>query len=316
MPIKLILINRQSPGDGVAMLYAIMSLHSTYPGEYLTDVRVPYGQIFQYNNKIIDIPDSDEEAIRLEMSYPEINRSNQVCVSFMNGMVHELAIKIGRPITKIDVNGFMPIGPEEVLWYSVIYEALGKDVPYWVVDAGYKQDFTAKFWGTSNYQTVVDGLPDVTFVQVGDKNHVHTPLVGSNVVDLVGKTDLRQLIRLIFNAYGVITPVSLPMVLATAIPVHPRFQKQLRSCVVISGGREPNQYQQLPGHQFFHTIGQLDCCAAGGCWLSRTVPVGDGDNKDSSSLCKRPVFYDGQYIPQCMKNIDPVDVINTIKRMI
>lgn len=314
---KLILRNGQSPGDGVSMLYAIMSLHATYPNEYITDVRTPYGPIFQYNNKIIDVADNDPEATLIEMAYPEVHRSNQTCVNFINGMTHELAKRLNRPIEKIDVNGFMPIGPQEIAWYSVIYEILGKDVPYWVIDAGYKQDYTAKFWGTSNYQAIIDAFPATIFVQIGDAHHVHSPLKGNNVINLIGKTDLRQLVRLIFNAYGVITPVSLPMVLSTAIPVHPRFNKPLRSCIVISGGREPNQYQQLPGHQFFHTIGQLDCCASGGCWLARTVPIGDGDNKDTDSLCKKPVLLpDGQYIPQCMKNISSSEVITVMKKMI
>jgi hypothetical protein len=299
----------------VAMLYAIMSLHHTYPGEYVTDVRVPYGPIFQHNNKIVDIADNDTEAI-INLGYPEINRSNQTCVSFMNGMVHDLAIKLNRPINKANINGFMPIGPQEISWYSAVYQDLGKDVPYWVVDAGYKKDFTAKFWGTANYQAIVDAFPDTIFVQIGDINHVHPPLIGKNVLNYVGKTDLRQLIRLIFNSYGVITPVSLPMVLSTAIPAHSRFNRPLRHCIVISGGREPNQYQQLPGHQFFHTIGQLDCCASGGCWLSRTMPIGDGDAKDTDSLCKKPVFYKDQYIPQCLKNIDPLEVITTMRKLL
>jgi len=134
--------------------------------------------------------------------------------------------------------------------------------------------------------------------------------------DIKSNPNLKQIIRLVYNSYGVITPVSFPMMLAAAIPAHPRFKKYNRHCIVISGGREPNHYQQLPGHQFLHTIGQMKCCESGGCWKSRTVQLDDKDEKNKS-LCLHPIKNNmNQYVPECMMRITPEEVIQTIKRLI
>jgi len=52
-------------------------------------------------------------------------------------------------------------------------------------------------------------------------------------------------------------------------------KKHNRACVVIAGGREPVHWEAYPTHQFIHTIGALSCCQNGGCWRSRTIPLGD-----------------------------------------
>jgi hypothetical protein len=80
------------------------------------------------------------------------------------------------------------------------------------------------------------------------------------------------------------------MHLAAAVEVrgkceaYPRGMPRNRPCVVIAGGREPAQWEAYPHHQYIHTNGALRCCDNGGCWKSRTVPLGDGDKKDES-LC-------------------------------
>ncbi len=143
---------------------------------------------------------------------------------------------------------------------------------------------------------------------------MYTLLEGDNVINLVGKTDLRQLIRLIYNAFGVVTPVSVPMVMAYATPAHPRFKRRSRACVVLAGGREPNHWQQAPNQQFLHTCGMLDCCDHGGCWKSRVVPLGDGDAKDRD-LCFYPVtLKSGQSIARCMDMISVDEVCLAIRK--
>ncbi|HVA46385.1 MAG TPA: hypothetical protein VNH11_08430 [Pirellulales bacterium] len=125
----------------------------------------------------------------------------------------------------------------------------------------------------------------LVFVQIGAAEHSHPPL--DNVVDLRGKTDHRQLIRLVYHSSGVLTGVSYPMHLAAAVPCRPLAPQaepaspnrqafhegrdptqiprrsahgvsglRLRPCVVINGGREPPHWEQYPGHQFLHTIGR------------------------------------------------------------
>jgi hypothetical protein len=92
-------------------------------------------------------------------------------------------------------------------------------------------------------------------------------------------------VRLMYHAQGAVSAVSLLMHLAAAVEVKPGMPRN-RPCVVVAGGREPPHFTAYPHHQFIHTVGALRCCDAGGCWKSRTVPLGDGDPKDQpDQLC-------------------------------
>ena len=83
-----------------------------------------------------------------------------------------------------------------------------------------------------------------------------------------------------------------------------------RPCVVVAGGREPPNWEAYPTHQFIHTIGMLPCCAEGGCWRSRSVPLGDGDEKDEPKhLCVDVV----NNLPRCMHLITPATVVEGIE---
>jgi ADP-heptose:LPS heptosyltransferase len=147
-------------------------------------------------------------------------------------------------------------------------------------------------------------------VQCGERSHWHPGL--ENVIDLVGKTDIRQFVRLMYHAEGVVCPVTFAMHLAAAVETKPGRPRN-RPCVVIAGGREPPHWEAYPFHQFISTVGALDCCEHGGCWKSRCQAVGDDDPKDSD-LCERPVSVsDNLRIPRCMHIIRPEDVIRRIE---
>jgi len=63
-----------------------------------------------------------------------------------------------------------------------------------------------------------------------------------------------------------------------------------------------------------HTAAALPCCDNGGCWKSRTEPLGDGDEKDTD-LCLRPVATPtGRKIPRCLDMISASNVIDAIER--
>ncbi len=75
------------------------------------------------------------------------------------------------------------------------------------------------------------------------------------------------------------------MHLAATVPVKPDMPLN-RPCVVGAGGREPIQWEADPHHQFINTNAGLRCSDNGGGWKSRTVPLGDGDEKDKQeNLC-------------------------------
>lgn len=312
-PRKIIFKNGQCPGDIVMLLYGIASLHESHPGKFVTDVRCSAREIFHGSKYITELNENDPGVESIDVDYPAIHRSNSHPVRFSTAFGEDIAAKLGVTVTPTQFSGLISITQEEDSWYSGVHEVLGKDVPYWVINAGHKNDFTAKAWVFERYQEVVNRVSDVWFVQIGAKEHVHPELKGANVINMIGKTDVRQLIRLIYNSFGVISGVSFPMHLAYAVPPHPRFGRKSRANITIAGGREPAHWEQGPNHHYLHTCGMLSCCDAGGCWKSRIVALDDNDSKNKE-LCVDPVNVSGQWVGRCMAMIEVDDVVTLIRR--
>ena len=287
---------------------AVRELHITYPSQYLTDVRTPCPAIWENNPHLCALRDDDPDVQTIDCHYPLIHRSNEAPYHFVHGFIHHLNEELGLAVRPTTFRGDIHLSAQEMSWISQVEELTERAVPFWIVVAGGKKDFTIKWWSPTRFQQVVDHFfGRILFVQVGEAGHEHAKL--ENVIDLRGKTDLRQLIRLVYHAQGVLCPVTLLMHLAAAVPVAPAMPKN-RPCVVVAGGREPPHWEAYPHHQFIHTVGSLHCCDNGGCWKSRTAPLGDGDSKDNpENLCVDVVGG----LPRCMGMIDAPEVIRRIE---
>ncbi len=322
---RVILRNFQSPGDIVMLTAAVRDLHLSNPKRFKTDVRTPCPHLWENNPYITPIADEDPRAETIDCDYPLIHRSNTSPWHFIHGFHQFLRDKLKVSVEPTDFKGDIHISPTEKTWISQVQEVTQEEIPFWIVVAGGKLDYTIKWWDIHRFQRVVNHLRGrILFVQVGEKDHHHQDLHG--VLDLRGKTDLRQLIRLVYHSQGVLCPVTSLMHLAAAIEVKSAPPKN-RACVVVAGGREPMQWEAYPHHQFIHTNGALMCCDSGGCWKSRTVPLGDGDEKDKpESLCVDVVMKEApnvkgaagkrkapQYpLPRCMDMITAEEVIRRI----
>lgn len=295
---------------------AVRDLHLAHPGEFATDVRTACGALWENNPYITPLADDDPEVEGIDCEYPLIHESNDHAVHFIHGFIDDLERKLGVPIQPTLFKGDIHLTAVEKSGIPQLRELTGRSLPFWIIVAGGKTDFTIKWWEARRWQKVVDHFRDqILFVQVGEAHHCHPQLAG--VVDLRGKTDLRQLVRLVYHAQGVLCPVTLLMHLAAAVEVKGKEPKN-RPCVVVAGGREPAQWEAYPHHQFIHTNGALLCCDQGGCWKSRTVPLDDGDPKDED-LCidvvesrlggERP----GLPLPHCMELITAEEVIRRIQ---
>jgi ADP-heptose:LPS heptosyltransferase len=305
---KLILVNYQSPGDAVMLTAAVRDLHHCYPGQFITDVRTGSPDLWQYNSHVTPLDDGDPEVRTLDCHYPLIHFSNQRPLHFLYGFIDDLNEQLGLRIRPTRFAGDIHLSEAEKAMPSQVERITGQDLPYWIIVAGGKFDYTIKWWHFRRWQAVVDHFRGkILFVQVGEKHHYHPALNG--VIDLRGKTDLRELIRLVYHAAGVLCPVTLHMHLAAAVECK-RGDRLSRPCVVVAGGREPPSWEAYPTHQFIHTVGALPCCATGGCWRSRSVPLGDGDEKDQPRhLCLDTV----KNLPRCMHLITPEAVIERIE---
>ena len=312
---RIILETSLCPGDVLMLTAAVRDLHLSCPGEFETDVRTPFPELWEYNPYLVEIGDHEPNVQRIECEYPLIKLSNHVPYHFIHGFRLFLNERLGVQIKPHAFHGDIHLAQQEKNWLSQIDEITGlPDTRFWIIVAGGKTDYTAKWWDHDRYQAVVDHFAGkLTFVQCGEMapGHVHKPLNG--VINLLGKTDLRQLVRLTHHAEGVVCPVTMQMHLAAAVETRPGRPKN-RPCVVIAGGREPTQWEAYPHHQYLHTNGCLPCCDNGGCWKSRVEELGDGEYHDRQ-LCLLPLrLPNGTSLPKCMDLIDARQVIEAIER--
>jgi hypothetical protein len=285
---------------------AVRDLHRWYPGQFLTDVRTSCPEVWEHNPHITSLTEKEGEVI--ECSYPLIDRCNETPYHCLHGFIEFLNRHLALNVKPTAFEGDIHLSEEEKSWHSQVHEVTRGDIPFWVIDAGGKYDVTIKWWETKRYQEVVDHFRDrIQFVQVGVYGHHHPKL--NRVIDLRGQTTLRELIRLVYHSQGVLCPVTALMHLAAAVEVKGRPSGS-RPCVVVAGGREPAHWEAYPGHQFIHTNGLLRCCARGGCWRDRTLPLGDGDARDQSRNRCVDVVKD---LPRCMDMIGPQEVIERIE---
>ncbi len=318
---------------------AVRDLHRSHPDKFQTSVQTSAGSLWDNNPFVSQQPAADAEVEDILCAYPLIHRSNRTPHHFIHGFIQDLGDKLGVKIEPTDFKGDIHLSEPEQKWMSQVQEITRMPVPFWIVGAGGKFDFTAKWWPNERYQQVVDHFAGrILFVQVGEKHHHHPPLRG--VLNLMGKTNLRQMVRLMHHAQGVLCPVTLHMHLAAAVPVRKGMPKN-RPCVVVAGGREPAQWEAYPHHQYLHRNGMLPCCDQGGCWKGRVVPLGDNDPKDApDKLCTHVVHLHDpaksfrrksneplpphalpeapnrvltDYLPQCLDLVTVDDVIRAIE---
>ncbi len=299
----LILRNHLPPGDVLVMTAAIHSLHKKHPGKFLTGVDTSCNQLFEHNPDIatpVQLEGSNAEIV--EMHYPLVNESNQRAVHNMQGYCDFLADNLHVPVPLLTNRPMLYLSNEEKEWLPQVHEITGRKTRYWVINAGRKSDYTAKYWGQENFQRLVELLRGrIQFVQAGSAEHHHPAL--RNVINLVGRTDTRQFLRLVYHSDGAVCGVTFTQHVAAAMN---------KTCICIMGGREPVAWNSYPRQQLLHTVGMLPCCSDGGCWKSRTVALNDGSEQDKS-LCDSP-WHGDEPLPRCMALIRPEVVAEAILR--
>jgi len=224
---KLILSNFQAPGDIVMLTAAVRDLHLCYPGKFITDVRTTCPALWENNPFITPLAVKEDNVENIYCNYPLVHQSNAVQKHFVYGFIEFLNERLKLKIEPTKIKGDIYLSEEEKQPHpaplqrrgspnGISFQSEKKNDAYWLIVSGGKYDFTIKWWDAMRYQQVVDALKDkIQFVQVGEDKHHHPAL--NNVIDLRGKTNLRQLIQLVHHAQGIVTPVSLLMHLAAAV---------------------------------------------------------------------------------------------------
>ncbi len=305
---KLILRIRFALGDTVQFTAAIRDLHRCYPGTFVTDVRSPCGEVWNHNPYLTHLDENDPEVEILDCDLPLIDWSNRVPYHVLEGFIDDLNRQLGLHIRCTDFKGDIHLSAAEQRARSPVHALAGADIPYWIIVAGGRHEMTIKWWDAGRYQAVVDHFAGrIQFVQAGGGGDFHPKL--RSTIDLRGQTSVRELLRLVHHSHGVVCGVTGPMHLATAVETKPPMTGH-RPCVVVAGGRESPQWEAYPGHQFIHTVGALPCCAKGGCWKTRTVPLGDNAPEDDPKHHCVNVAGD---LPRCMDMISAAEVIRRVE---
>lgn len=296
-----------------------------YHGEVEIDFNTTCPDLWRHNPYITRLWNHDHNAPKtlktgvrfVKLDYqPGLREQNRRTVHFA-AYFHEVFTKeTGLPVTPTAPHGDLHLSEYEKHTPLI-------DQRYWVVLSGGKSDAPIKVWDWKKLQIVVNDLRKMGLgaVQIGDNDpgHWHPPL--DNVLNLVGRTNLRDMLRLIHHADGVICGVTGAMHMAAALH---------RPCVVWGAGREAWWWEAYVNenrgfgptvsgkhpmpHRYLHTIGLLDCCEHHGCWRNHVVPR-PGTKKNPNAVdraCRRPVLLDHMPVPECLHLITPAHVIDAV----
>lgn len=307
---RILLRHQRAPGDIIVMTAVVRDLALTYPDKYHIAVDTTFRDLWLNNPYIKPMPDKKGARI-VNLTYGEyIRKAGHEKIHFLTSFHKNLFTQTGIKVPLHFPHPDLHLSEEEKKPL-----VSGR---YWVVVAGGKNDFTTKHWVYDRYQKVIDVLREfgIHTVQIGGKGsrpaHYHPKL--NNVLDLVGQTSLRDMMRVINNADGVICTITSAMHMAAALG---------KPCVVTGAGREEwwweayskdnpgleNVRNLLPvDHKYLHTIGKLDCCSKKGCWKNKVQK-----SESDKSFCHYPVQAEkNQMVPLCMDLITVEKVVAAV----
>jgi hypothetical protein len=182
------------------------------------DVRTRFPEIWSHNPRLTPLSDDGECVEQLVVpTNPERGDTNAV---------EEMARRVaacGVPVALTAPKGDVHISSEEASWWSRVHEVVGDDRPFWIIER-------ADGLPAEPFQELVRHFrDDIFFVEASLQPRTTPGLEG--VIDLREPMSLRQFIRLVFNAQGVVCPSGFLKQLAAAIQPREQFIKQ-RPCVV------------------------------------------------------------------------------------
>jgi ADP-heptose:LPS heptosyltransferase len=311
---RLVVEQFRAPGDTLVLAAFLRDLALAHPGQFEVIANVHAPALLQHNPHIADVGNwgqrkrwrSGDMIYRADYGRGLRDQNSET--------IHYLAYHHRRFVRTTGIAVPVTI-PTPDYHFTPDEEAPLIRGRYWVLLSGGKLDVTIKVWATAAFQRVVAGIRDLGLgvVQVGSlaRGHVHPTLQGT--LDLVGRTDLRELMRILRDADGIICGVTFAMHAAAALN---------RPCVVIAGGREawwweayvaenrgfgPDASRVPVPHRYLHTIGLLPCCMTHGCWRNKVVPP-----DPRGRVCYRPANVSGQRLAECMAMIKPSHVLEAV----
>lgn len=237
------------------MTRAVADLKKSNP-KVEVDVESPCPEIWENCPYLTKLDKKDAEVF--DITYDTIHQSGWNGHHFSDAFRIDIKKKTGLKIKKTGIYPELWLSDEEKGWINQVEVEFGWPGPFWLLNAGYKPDNELKRY--HRWQEFVNLFNDyfggaVKLVQIGHTHHNHEALKG--VYNLIGKTDLRQLIRLGWWSAGTIGPLSFQFVMAAAFKL---------PHVVLAAGKEGVRWHIYPNGRYIYTNGALKCCEFDGCW--------------------------------------------------
>lgn len=282
-------------GDTVSVSALVRDLYAAFPGVGISVAGTSAEEIFRYDYRVKWKLPPDRVFVPLTHK-PTLDRSYSDPTARYIYACHD-AFEAATGIT-------VPRGePRPSLILSPKESQHPVDNPYFVVCSGVKQDLPIKMWPHEYFEEVVRRVGG-RWIQVGGLTSgrlQHHQVAIAKAENKIGRTTIRELMRIVAHADAVVCLVSLPMLLASAFGV---------KCVVPAGGREnPSLFEGL-GVDYMETMNRLPCSVGGGCGVFAAVPAHTDSAFPDNWLCKDPVeTASGEYVGKCMRLITPDDVI-------
>ena len=203
-PDVLLVTQRSTLGDALALGAVVESLHRSHPGRYLTALDTAAPALWEHSPRVVPLDRlariTDTPRV-LRADRPAVRGSGGGSGAFPQACREHLEGQLGVRIPPSVDRPALRLSDEERGRTPPVQELTGRSIPYWLVDAGCDEDSPGGGWDAATYQEVVDRLRGVVlFVQVGEAGRAHPPLYGG--IDLRGQADVRLLMRLAWHAAG------------------------------------------------------------------------------------------------------------------
>ena len=317
MPQNIVIEHTRAAGDIVVLTGAVRDLIAANPGEFNVRVKTSCSTLWYNNPHVQFLTNDPPPGIKgVKATYGHFIKApilDNTRLHFAQAFHKNLEEQLQVPCPVLKQYGDLYLDD----WHKENPPVAGR---YWYIITGGKSDFPVKVWSARSWQQSVNILREFNISCVQDgalhRGHVQPPM--QNVVSTVGRTNLRDMMWLIYHAEGVICHTTCAMHMAAA------FEKP---CVIIAGGREHWWWEAYVNvaiaeqfgtecaaistpHRFLHTQDLLDCCTGRGCWKNKVV---NRNNEGPHVLCKRPgkdAF--GQDVPECLLMIKPEHVVEAV----
>ena len=235
--------------------------------------------------------------------------------NIMNHSIYEIFKKeTGIEVKQNTFNSDIYLSDKEKTNFVLRKFNIPTDKPICLICAGYHPIInTVKYAGTKKFQNIVDALYDrITFVQVGDTGNGYKQNLLNHVINLIDKTNIRDLFMLSYHARYIVTGLHALLHIGSIIT------KEKRDVYVFQGCRENISWyasyfnlENIKYHVYgYHPENYKQCLGNDKCCI-KDITSYNQFNKNLK-ICNNVMAIDNEVITKCLNDIDENEIIENI----